>query len=270
MGMVFTNLEMLMKRLLFIISFLLFGTISLCNATLILFAGSTAGTPTSGADPAVFTFLEGRYGAANVTYMQTSAVTPLVAEGFDGVVVSSTPGSGDIRNKFPNMNVGLINWEEAVMDSGGGEFGMSTVLMTKSTTTTMLSLAPHPITAGLPSSITFATAGETLNSASLFTGITSIATALDGTGVGNSALFIAEAGDAVNPLAGTSGNIAPARRVMFPITDNTFNTLTPEGLQLFGQAVDWIANVDMIPEPGSGGLLVLGGLVVGVCRRLRG
>jgi hypothetical protein len=34
--------------------------------------------------------------------------------------------------------------------------------------------------------------------------------------------------------------------------------------------VDWIANVDMIPEPGSGGLLVLGGLVVGVCRRLRG
>ena len=164
-----------------------------------------------------------------------------------------------MRNKFHNSTIPAVNWEEATADSAGGEYGMSSVQMTKSQTMTMLDLNPHPITDGLPASIEFTTGGETTNTTELFAGLTPVALAANGTGsagpgngqdiTGNPALFVAEAGDAVNSGAGIIDNIAPARRVMFPMTDATFNNLTDDGRTLFGQAVDWALGISGEVEP---------------------
>jgi len=144
-----------------------------------------------------------------------------------------------------------------VMDAGGGEFGLSSAVMTKSITTTQMLVSPgHPITAWLGALIPYVTAGaETLSTSRLFPGLTSLAVAADGVKsggggpvgsvLGNPMLFIAEAGQDVDPASGASP--AAGRRVMFPITDNTFNFLTDDGKQLLGQSIDWA----MVPEPSS-------------------
>jgi hypothetical protein len=218
----------------------------------ILFIGGQAG-PTQGADGAVMTYLQDRYGPLSVTYQAANATPAGDENAYDVLIISSTPGSGDMRNKFHNSTTPAINWEEATADSGGGEYGMSSLQMTKSQTMTMLDLAEHPITTGLPSSIDFNTAGETTNTTDLFAGLTAVATAANGTGsagpgngldiTGNPALFVAEVGDAVNPGSGITGGIAPSRRVMFPMTDNTFNNLTDDGKTLFGQSIDWLLGI---------------------------
>ena len=56
---------------------------------------------------------------------------------------------------------------------------------------------------------------------------------------GNAMLIAIEEGDAVDPGSGTLNGVAPARRVMMPFTDNTLANLSPDGLQLFLNALDW-------------------------------
>ena len=85
------------------------------QATDVLFVGGAA-SATQGADGAVMGFLEGRYGAANVTYMQASAASSGDETPFDVLVISSTLGSGSVRNKFHNSAVPVVNWEEAVAE----------------------------------------------------------------------------------------------------------------------------------------------------------
>lgn len=223
----------------------------------ILFLGANA-TPTFAADGAVMTHLQSTFGAANVTYKQASATnnsTDLV--GVDVLVLSSTPGSGDYRNKFHNSAVGILNWEEAVMDGGAGEFGLTSAAMIKSITTTQLTIAQnHPITAGLSGTIQFfANPGpETLSTNTLYPGLASLATAANGvasTGgasvVGNPALFVAEAGQDVVPGSGASP--AAGRRVMFPITDSSFTSLTSDALTLFDNSINWLAGMDVATQP---------------------
>ncbi len=223
----------------------------------ILFLGNAA-TPTFAADGAVITHLESAFGAANVTYKQASAAnntTDLV--GVDVLVLSSTPGSGDLRGKFHNSAVGILNWEEAVMDAGAGEFGLTSAAMIKSITTTQLTIAQnHPITAGLSGTITFfANPGpETLSTNTLYPGLTSLATAANGVNsvggasvVGNSAIFIAETGQEVAPSSGASP--AAGRRVMFPITDSSFTSLTSDALTLFDNSINWLSGMDVAQDP---------------------
>ena len=219
----------------------------------ILFLGSGA-TATSGADDTVMQFLTDTYGADNVSYKQASAANNGAdLTNIDVLILSSTPSSGDFRNKFHNSAVPILNWEEAVMDAGSGEFGLSSVQMTKSTSMTELTIVGnHPITAGLNGTITFTAGGaETLSTSDLYSGLVSVADAANGTKTsgggpsgsiaGNSAIFVAEAGQAVDPASGASP--AAARRVMFPMTDNTFDSLTADGRQLFENAIDWLADV---------------------------
>lgn len=220
----------------------LLGATHAASAVTVLFLGGGAG-PTTGADASVMDLLQSRYGFGNVTYKQASAAnntTDLI--GIDVLVTSSTPGSGDIRNKYHDSAIGIVNWEEAVMDSGGGEFGLSSVIMTKSTTTTQLNIdMAHPITSGLGGTIPFVTAGETVNTSSLAGSAFNLASATNGTGAGNSALFAVDAGGAVGVSSPAEG-----RRVMFPITDATFNNLTLQGRQLFAQSVDWAADAQAL------------------------
>ena len=219
----------------------------------ILFLGNDSG-PTAGADDSVMQFLTDNYGGDNVTYKQASAAnntSDLVD--VDLLILSSTAGSGDYRGKYHNAAVPILNWEEAVMDNGSGEFGLSSVQMTKSTTMTDLTIVGnHPITEGLSGTITFLSGGaESLSTSDLYTGLTSVAEAANGTKTsgggpggsvtGNPAIFVADTGQAVDPDSGATP--AANRRVMFPLTDTTFDSLSAEGLQLFGNAISWLANL---------------------------
>ena len=78
-----------------------------------------------GADAAVVAYLQGRYGAANVDYVQTSAVAAGVEAPYDVFAISSTPGSGSIRNKWYNSTTPIVNWEGAIADNAAGEFSIT-------------------------------------------------------------------------------------------------------------------------------------------------
>lgn len=230
-----------------------------------LFIGANA-NPDFEADGAFFRFLGEHFGVEAVYYLQASAAFTEDAEGMDLVVVSSSPGSGDIRYKFRDLPIPVINWEEAIADNNDGEFGLSSVVLTKSTSVTQLELKPHPATAGLPETITLFTGAprETTCSMELYEGVTVIATNVDGTVasgtgvVGDSvaglpAIYVVDAGDPVDPGSGTPDSVAPARRVHLPFTDATFGGVTEDGRKLVANLLDWavgrLGTVDPPEEP---------------------
>jgi len=208
----------------------------------VLFVGGsgTLNTPI-GSDAGVFTFLEDRYGS-NVVYRGASAVTTEFAESFELVVTSSTPSSGDLRGKFHNISVPLLNWEEAIADDDNGEFGMCQTMVKSSAVTSMVFTNQHVIADAFGSEVVLFTnaVGETTSTPDLFLGLTPVRIRPDN---GNSMLFLAEVGDALLPSANVAGNVAPASRVMFPMTDGTFNNLSADGRELFGRALDWAAGI---------------------------
>jgi len=229
------------------------GLAGAAEAGKVLFLGG-GGTPTSGADDNAFAFLTGRYGAANVDYMQASASSAGSEAGYDLLIISSTITSGDGRNKFQNSTVGIVNWEEAIVDTGVGEFQLSVV--NKPTGQTQIDIVDnsHPVTAGFSTGLlTIFTAGtETIaQNGSIGAGVQVLATE---SGSSDATLFIADTGAALLG-DGTAGrpDTAAGRRVTFPITDNGFANLNAGGLKLFGQATDWAGNIaPFVPE----GLLV--------------
>lgn len=119
------------------------------SAQNLLFIGGQAG-PTQGADPAVFAFLEERYGVGSVTYQQAGATASGDENAFDAFIISSTPGSGDMRGKFQDSTTPTLNWEEATADNGAGEYRI-TAGRTKDNVATdhVISInEAHPITNG--------------------------------------------------------------------------------------------------------------------------
>ncbi|MGB0143427.1 MAG: hypothetical protein ACPGAP_01525, partial [Akkermansiaceae bacterium] len=85
------------------------------------------------------------------------------------------------------------------------------VPMVKSTTTTQMVLADHPIADGLPSTIELFSdrAGETTSSSAAFNAMTVVGAAANGSGggvdvTGQAMVFAIEAGDAVDPFALTT------------------------------------------------------------------
>jgi len=221
------------------------------NSTLSVLFLDGDGSGTMGADEIAVGLLQDKFGLDKVTVTAASAVVTGDETAFDLLVLSSTPGSGDIRGKFIDSTVPLVNWEEAVVDnSAGGEFGTSTVILSKSTSTTQILLGDHPIASGLPETVDLydGANGETTSTPALFAGLTSVGTAIDGVGtgarvgesvVGQVMIIAVDAGDAVDDTVGTFGNAAPARRVMMPFSDNTLAFLSADGLALFSNALDW-------------------------------
>ncbi len=198
-------------------------------------------TGETGADANVLTFLRESFGADNIRYANSDSTDG--SEAADVIIMSSTFGSGSVRGKFHNAAVPILNWEEAVMDaSADGEFGQSVAVMTKSADTTQMALGDHPVAGDLAgTTIDFLTGGETLGSAELSAGTTSVGDGVGGAVDGLSMLFVTDAGGEVAAGAGVTDNVSPARRVAFPITDATFDTLTDDGKQLFLNAILWAA-----------------------------
>lgn len=221
------------------------------NISVLFVGGNVQGT--AGADEVAVALLENKFGLDKVTVDSAANIAAGGEQVFDLLVTSSTPISGEIRGKYIDSPVPVINWEEAVVDNGGGEFGASSVILSKSIETSQMVLGDHPIAAGLPETINLyneGTGGESTSTPTLFgDDVTAVGTAADGSATagarvgvdvtGNAMLIAIEEGDAVDPGSGTLNGVAPARRVMMPFTDNTLANLSPDGLQLFLNALDW-------------------------------
>lgn len=242
------------------------------TAATVLFHGAGLSDALAGADGNVLSHLQGRYGAANVTYMRGEDAPPdgSAATGFDLVVISSTLNSGTVRNKYEATPVGLVNWEQALFRQAAGEFNMSVGGATGNNVTSITINNPaSPLAAGLSGTISVFNQPSTtqLGSGALGAGVSLVASAADGDAAGSAAIFAADVGDALLG-DGTAENPATAagRRVMFFIQDSSFDNLTPEGVALFNAATDWAAG---IPEP-SATLLALAGAATLLARRRRG
>ncbi len=196
----------------------------------------------AGADANVLAFLRERF--TSVRYMNSGATDG--SETADVIVMSSTFGSGSVRGKFHNSAVPIVNWEEAIMDSGDGEFGQSLATMTKSTDTVQMTLGDHPIAGALAgTTIDYLTAAgaETLGSSELSAGTTAVGTAADGSNDGLPMLFVTDTGGEVGAGSGVDGAASPARRVAFPMTDATFDSLTDDGKLLLENSILWAAGI---------------------------
>jgi hypothetical protein len=203
----------------------------------VLFIGGSA-TPTGGADGAVMTFLETKYGVGNVTYKQASAAVTADADGRSIVVISSTPGSGDIRGKWNNSVVPILNWEEAVMKSSPGDFEFSSSTAKPNHTDINVVLDTHSImiNAGLSNgdqTIKSPSAEGNCPNGTIASGVTVLAELP--TDATCKVVSVAEKG-----ALDFNSNPFPERRGMFPITDSSFNNLDADGLSLFDSMLDWL------------------------------
>ena len=208
----------------------------------------------AGADANVLAFLRDTFGADNVRYLNSGATDG--SETADVIVMSSTFGSGSVRGKFHNSAVPVVNWEEAVMDAGDGEFGQSLATMTKSTDTFQMALSNHPIAGDLAgTTIDFFTevGAETLGSSEVSAGTDVVGTASGGSIDSLAMLFVTDAGGAVADTAGIAGNVSPARRVALPMTDVSFDSLSEAGKEIFANSIRWAAGV--LGGGGNGALI---------------
>ena len=128
-------------------------------AVRILMVGGAAGSPNNG-DVGTYAILTAEYdealelGDEGVFYMQGSASAPEDADLVDIVFISSTLGSGTVRNKFEDTTAAVLNHEQALMPDSSGNFFMSTGAQTSAGHTQLDILEPdHPLAAGLDGTV---------------------------------------------------------------------------------------------------------------------
>ena len=207
----------------------------------ILFIGGQADA-TQGADGTVMSFLEERYGAQNITYKQANQTTAGEEAEYAVLIISSTPGSGDIRNKFHNSTTPIVNWEEAIADNGGGEFQV-TAGRTKDNVAedhVITILEDHPIVAGfnVGDDVTISTGQTEVWWSTGQQALGSISLASENEDPSRLFLTIVDEGEELN-----DGSAAPGKRVMLGITDITFDNFTEDGKTLIGQSIDWALGI---------------------------
>jgi hypothetical protein len=183
-----------------------------------------------------------------VNVVDDNGIRANVAFGQKLILISSTVNSGNIGDTFKSSEVPVLIWEEANQD----DFAMTTDEpdftrgLSEAGTELELTLPDHPLSAGFSAGTL-----SVLNSPEPM-----------GWGYpGQDAIIIASAPgepdqsvlygyDTGGEMMG--GFLAPARRVLFFLTDDAFNALNADGLKLFDAAVGWAADADLsIDAPGS-------------------
>jgi hypothetical protein len=181
-------------------------------------------------------------------------------------VLSSTPGSGDIRNKFHDVEVGVVNWEEALgRTTGQGEMGITTGNRQKYTLSEIeIEEISHPVTAPFdPGTFQiFENAVESWGSqwgldldstdpledgllapgAVILANISRETSEDGGFAFRNAAIVAVDTGDEIWEAAGEPIP-APGRRLMFPTTDNSASELTEDGWILLKRSIEWTGGV---------------------------
>lgn len=160
---------------------------------------------------------------------------PGQAQGFDLVVISSTVSSKDVRPGWRQSPVPLLLWENDVLDDlamTGKKHDLDFGEAEKERYLWIVN-APHPMAAGVPAGVAnvyVKQAGMSWGKPGL--GATTIATLYGQPD--KAAIFGYEKGATMDYEA-----LAPARRVMIFLGNETFTNLSPIGLRLFDAAVDW-------------------------------
>jgi hypothetical protein len=232
------------------------------EAARILMHGREEG-PTFRNDPEMFAHLVSLFGEGNVDYMAaiSAAADGSTGNGYDAIVISSSMGSNDIRGKYEDTRVGVVNMENAIVDMGAGEFQMSSASGNTGDAHDRVQIVntSHPLAAGLSGTIQVFnnTRSMQLGKGTLAPGAIVIATqALPNPD--NTEEVTIFAVDAGGELLGDGSEGMPAvaagRRVMFFVSDPGFADLTEDGVKLFDAAVNWAA----VPEPGSFALCAIG------------
>ncbi|AIO70831.1 hypothetical protein [Burkholderia oklahomensis] len=157
----------------------------------------------------------------------------------DLVIVSSTVSSKRVARGWRSLAKPLLTWENDLLDDFAmtgkrhdvdfGETGKERHLW--------LVNAPHPIAAGLPAGTTNVYGRQ----AGMSWGKPGLGASIVATVYGEpdrAAIFAYEKGATMD-----YETLAPARRVMFFLTNDTFGNLSPEGVALFDAAVDWAAGL---------------------------
>ena len=247
------------------------------DADELLFIGGEPG-PTRGDDSFVFDHLEEL--GHDVTYLSAVESDSSDADGMDAIVISSTVASGDVRGKFQDAEIGILQWEYALIPwshaNPDGNFRMSELgISGEGTETTIINIVEsavgHPLTAGLE-------AGEheifdDINRTpkqlgELAPGLIRIAeldpefanefasfyTDEEGNEVEAAELVLSaiEKGGELGPEG--EGLFAPARRVNFPLENTGFELLNETGLKLFNCSLEWVLGRNCLgDEPGVAG-----------------
>ncbi|TGE02402.1 hypothetical protein [Methylobacterium nonmethylotrophicum] len=186
------------------------------------------------ADRAVKVHLEGR--GYRVT-LGSQYDPPAQAASYDLVLLSSNIRSRDLLGAYRHLPVPVLTWESDLLDDmgmtgkkAGRDFGKA-----PAEHFVWLVNAPHALAGGLPAGInTVYVRDAPMNWGKPGLGASIIATV---PGEPDQAVVFGYEKGATMDYE----SIAPARRTMFLLDNETFANLTPAGLALFDAAVDWTA-----------------------------
>ncbi len=184
----------------------------------------------------------------NVTVVHNLTAQPEDAEGKSVIVWSSTGNSGDVGSplsRFAAVPVPLLTWENAapqklnLTSAGGGTAaGQTAINITNSTSPLAMGLSGN-VTISSSATYTYAT------KASLAPGVSVVASqSSDAT---RTVFFACEQGAALTG-ANSGPSVAPHRRVVVFMDDNTPAALNATGLKLFTNAIQWAAATGEAPS----------------------
>lgn len=212
------------------------------------FAAQTAATPTSGGKKVLLVVrMEGKSlpvdqkiqehlaarGFIVTLYSQYAPVD--AAHGADLVILSSTVRSRDLLGAYRQVATPLLTWESDLLDDLGMTAKHNAIDFGKLEKDRYVWLvnAPHPMAAGLPSGVNNVYEKVApMNWGKPGLGATIIATVYGEPE--KAVIFGYEKGATMD-----YESLAPARRVMFFLDNETFPNLSASGLKLFDAAVDW-------------------------------
>ena len=162
-------------------------------------------------------------------------MAPAQAAGADLVVISSTVSSKDVNPAWRQAAVPVLTWENDLLDDlamtgkrRDADFGG----VEKERYLWVVN-APHPMAGGVPAGIANVYGPQ----AAMGWGRPGLGATLIATVYGQpekAAIFGYEKGATMD-----YESLAPARRVMFFLDNDSFTKLSPIGLRLFDAAVDW-------------------------------
>ncbi|WP_322044481.1 hypothetical protein [Paraburkholderia sp. J67] len=169
---------------------------------------------------------------------------PTGASGSDLVVISSTVSAKDVPAGWRTSPVPLLTWENDLLDDlamcgkrHDVDFGE-----TEKERYLWLVNAPHPVSAALPAGV----ANVFRKQAPMSWGKPGLGASIIATIYGQAdkaAIFTYEKGATMDYEA-----LAPARRVMFFMDNDSFTNLSAAGLRLFDAAIDWAARAPSVDK----------------------
>lgn len=205
------------------------------NPAKILFVVQMSG-PNLPVDKAIRDHLESR---GYKVRMVNQDATPSTIADENLVVISSTISGKDLNPAWRQVSIPLLTWENDVLDDlamtgkrHDVDFGN-----TGRERFVWIVNAPHPMAAGLPAGTTnvFIKQGE-MSWGKPGLGATTIATLYGQPD--KAVLFAYEKGATMD-----YETLAPARRTMLFLTNDSFTNLSATGMRLFDAAVDWTARI---------------------------